>query len=306
MRKWILLTLLVAGLLVLASTTVLADNGPHVGDFNATTDACAGCHRAHRGNAPRLLKASSQTALCFSCHGSTATGADTNVEDGLYLNRGSNGAYGTVGAGLRGGGFVNAFMDPDMDGTASSGAVTSKHNVGETGTIWGNGAISATANAGKSGVNLRCASCHNPHGTRNGDTYRILRPVPMDSDAAADVVVPDETTKTYTIGYALNGYRDVGYLDQTISEWCAQCHTRYLASDTNDSGDAIFKYRHVTSTNSRKCLVCHVAHGTSATMDGAYSSSVEWPDGTPGGGATDSRLLHVNNRGVCYQCHESP
>ncbi len=310
MRKWILSVLLVAGLLVLPAGIAVADNGPHQGNFNNTTDACAGCHRAHRGSAKKLLKETSQQALCFSCHGSSGTGADTNVEDGVYVNRGpSGGAYGTDGAGLRGGGFVNALMDPDMDGSPSSASVTSKHNVGEVGTIWGNGAINSTSDPGKSGVTLECGSCHNPHGISNGDAYRILRPKPRDSGASADVVVPDETTKNYTITYKNNGYRDATYLsDSIVSQWCSQCHTRYLADDkaaTTDSGDAIFKYRHRTTSVS--CFKCHVAHGTSAQMTGAYSSSVELPDGsTASSGTNDSRLLHVNNRGVCYQCHQAP
>ncbi len=307
MRKWFVLSTLVVGLLLVFASVALADNGPHQGDFNKTTDACAGCHRAHRGQAPKLLKETSQTALCFSCHGAAGTGADTNVEDGVYLNRASGGQYGSVGAGLRGGGFVNAIMDPDMDGTIASAPVTSKHDVDATGTMWGNGGVSGTANPGKANVNLRCGSCHNPHGTSGPeDAYRILRPKPLDSGAATDVLVPDEPTKDYTVSYQANGYRYVDYVTEVISQWCAQCHTRYLAADENDSGDAIFKYRHVTADNDRKCLACHVAHGTSAVMTGTYSGSVEWPDGAAGGGTNDSRLLHVNNRGTCVQCHPSP
>ncbi len=309
---------LVVALLLLASLpggVVWADNGPHQGQYSNTTDECARCHRAHRGQMPKLLitqsgmivgvTQASQQGLCFTCHGSTASGADTNVEDGVYLSRDSGGQHGTVNAGLRGGGFVKALMDPDMDGKITSAVVTSKHNVGEIGTIWGNGAIDSNPNPGKANVLLECGSCHNPHGFRQADYYRILRPIPNDSDATAGVEVPDETTKNYTISYKSDGYRDVGYLTQVISYWCAQCHTRYLTSTTKDSGDAIFKYRHKTADNDRKCLVCHVAHGTSATMD-TYSGSVEWPDGAAGGGSTDSRLLYVNNRGVCYQCHPSP
>lgn len=306
MRRLLLISVLVVALALLLAGTVWADNGPHQGDFTSTTDACAGCHRAHRGKAEKLLKESSQQALCFSCHGADAAGAYTNVEDGVYD---AGGTEGTPGDGLRGGGFVNVLMDPDMDGTIASAAVTSKHNVGEAGTIWGNGPIDPNGNVGKANVVLECGSCHNPHGFSQDDPaaniYRILRPKPKDSDAASDVVVPDEDPKTYTITYDASGYRNVGYLNQVISNWCAQCHTRYLADSEGDSGDAIFKYRHKTADNNRKCLACHVAHGTSATM-GDYSGSVEWPDGTAGGGANDSRLLHVNNRGVCYQCHPSP
>lgn len=308
MRKWMILSLLVVALLLVFASVALADNGPHQGDFNKTTDACAGCHRAHRGQAPKLLKETSQTALCFSCHGNAGTGADTNVEDGVYLNRASGGQYGTVGAGLRGGGFVNAIMDPDMDGTTASATVTSKHDVDATGTIWGNGAISSTSNPGKANVNLRCGSCHNPHGTSGAqDAYRILRPKPLDSGAASSVLVPDEQTKDYTVTYDADGYRYVGYTTKAISEWCAQCHTRYLASSGSartDSGDPIFRYRHTTLSFSVSCLACHVAHGTTAKMTGFAANGVLWPDGSNApAGDSRSSLLRLDNRGVCEQCH---
>jgi len=340
MRKRLLIGTVAAALAWLLAGTALADNGPHTGDYTKTTDACAGCHRAHRGQRRHLLKGmggpmplsdSWTDSLCFSCHGSAATGADTNVEDGIYANRVSGGAYGTVNAGLRGGGFVNALMDPDMDGTPSSAPVTSRHRIGEPGlTIWGLGSSGVGHVTSSQRATLRCTSCHNPHGFRGADYYRILRidlpcggchtihgstevdsnaPPPNDSNHSFMVEmrggIPDETPKNYTITYNAAGYRDVSYLSEVISEWCATCHTRYLANSANNSGDDIFTYRHVTSDNQRKCLVCHVVHGTSATM-AAFSGNVEWPDDTAGGGASDSRLLHVDNRGVCYQCHQAP
>ncbi len=297
------LLILVASFAMLAVRTAEADGGPHEGDFTSTTDACAGCHRVHRGQAPDLLTETSQQALCYSCHGTAATGADTNVEDGVYQLRGSGGIYGTVGDGLRGGGFANALMNPGMLAAGpSSASVTSNHGVGASGTIWGNGAIDS--GAGKTGVTLECGSCHNPHGISDGDNYRVLRPKPKNSGAGAEVNVPDEVgIKTYTITYLASDYRDTSYLAAAdISSWCSQCHTRYLSNNTGDSGDAIFTYRH--RTDNKSCLNCHVAHGTSATM-ATFSGAVEWPDGSPVSGE-NSRLLSVNNRGTCVQCHPSP
>ena len=70
-----------AGLwLFLASIPALADGGPHVantnnGSLTLTADSCAGCHRAHTAQGPYLIKASSETLLCLSCHGPSTTGA---------------------------------------------------------------------------------------------------------------------------------------------------------------------------------------------------------------------------------------
>jgi len=145
---------------------------------------------------------------------------------------------------------------------------------------------------------------------------------------------------------------------QQISNWCGSCHERYHALKDSDnapgsvsSGDAIFSYRHKTgdlmisgtesascgyagagchggdpNVNFNKelsCLGCHVAHGTSATMD-SYAQ-IPWPgqsattaDGLPGTEvdpdlpgawdsewATRSSLLRLDNRAVCQNayCH---
>lgn len=307
MRKLLLVTVLVLTLSAVVVGLASADNGPH-GGYHATTDACAGCHRAHTGKGLKLLMAGpTSTDLCFACHGASATGADTNVEDGVYLERDSvaeSPAEGTVDNGLRGGGFVNAFMDTDRDGTFTSGPTTSAHTVdGSFGTMWGNGPISPTAYAGPD-IRLQCVNCHNPHG---GGVYRILRPIPRDSGATTAVAVPDEAEKFYTT----SDYMNTTYLPSEISDWCAQCHTRYLAgggSAEADSGDAIFMYRHTTKPFPL-CLSCHVAHGTSAVMttDGPFSGAVAWPDGstTPSDDARSS-LLRIDNRGVCFYCHGTP
>jgi hypothetical protein len=132
---------------------------------------------------------------------------------------------------------------------------------------------------------------------------------------------PDVTDKIYTITYNTDNERIVTYSPKLINAWCAQCHVEYLAGE--DAGhtansNANFVYRHMTGAVSESggtvittegfsqgCLKCHVAHGTSATMDN-YSGSVPWPDDTTlVNGDARSSLLHIDNRGVCTQCHSS-
>jgi hypothetical protein len=130
---------------------------------------------------------------------------------------------------------------------------------------------------------------------------------------------------------------------QQITAWCSTCHSRYntqqpgagstAVTTTNpadntstnlpggvlggpfanggsyntDSGDAIYKFRH--GTQNRQCTMCHVAHGSDAVMDtdptttGAqgFAGNYPYPDSTP---SASSRLLKVNNRGTCQQCHD--
>jgi Doubled CXXCH motif (Paired_CXXCH_1). len=115
------------------------------------------------------------------------------------------------------------------------------------------------------------------------------------------------TSVNSSTGY---GYTDPAGFNVQMTNWCAQCHTRYMAasgSRSTYSGDAIFAYRHTTAKN-RTCSTCHVAHGTNAVMNQnpalgtTYSANVPYPNGTPAAG--DSRLLKVDNRGTCLLCHD--
>jgi predicted CXXCH cytochrome family protein len=323
---------------------VAADGGPHsMAINNGTTtlaaDSCGGCHRAHTSTGEMLLAAPSEVALCLLCHGAAGSGATTNVVDGVEA--------GTT-HGLRAGGFTNALMDTGWTGAAVSRPATSAHSFDgtTTGTMWGNGAIGS--GPGTAQVTLTCASCHNPHG--NG-AYRILRPIPTGSGSLVDALVPDTVAKVYTVASVQNRYfgetygattvyqDNQGSYEYPLEQWCSSCHTRYDAPEpgqsVTDSGDPIFKYRHMTrwptgwincnichngksgmnppnpfditgggTAHEPTCENCHVAHGSSARM-GVYSGGVPWPDGaiTPAGNARSS-LLRLDNRGVCVGCHD--
>jgi len=367
--------------------TAQADNGPHVstaattaGTFGVTADRCAGCHRIHtaKSNDEMLLKTTTQQELCFTCHGTAASGASTNVVDGVGYSDRDRGA----GAGaLRGGGFDYALINSagatkEMYVTATGSlsrqnqtipalapadkkATTSNHSVDTPGTAWGNGAV--TSGVGK-GITLECGSCHDPHGNGN---YRILKPMPTDSGyvpfvktpAKAEVIadplavppivgspavaavmspadgikVPDAGAKVYTTAnYWLAGDRNVpvvaggalaatgkadGYL-ANVADWCTTCHTRYYAPNSASrkppvagapASDPIYTYKHTANqatseAGNRNCVTCHVAHGSNASQTGAESGRVLQPGGTaaPIG---DSRLLRIDNRGICLMCH---
>ena len=302
----------------LAIATTASAHPPHNVLFANTTDSCVACHRTHTAPQAKMLKDSSQYDLCIGCH--DGTGANTNVATGVYL--GSD--QGTEGTGLRGGGFEQSYMDSDTDGTLTPANITSKHTIGGSSmTAWGSG----SSGNGES-VALECSNCHNPHGNNQ---YRILRPRPnslsgWESLPAANITAG--ITDNYTIDYNGNNYRQLSnytaaVLDN-IGDWCGQCHTRYPAGagsgsdssaggsgeDTYQAGTSPFIYRHQTETLTGECLACHVAHGTSANMTG-HAAVTTWPDGTssiPWQDETEgqhSRLLTIDNRGVCMQCHSN-
>lgn len=291
--------------------TASADAGPHVVEAGATPDKCAGCHRIHTGQNDFLLKdAGTVEQFCYSCHGNGGPGSDLAVQEGSFYGAAVPGdPYGgkavSTTQGLRAGGFESARINTTDPGFENIGvlavtqAVTSWHTIdGVTaGTMWGNGAINSGAGPSYA---LECTSCHDPHG--NGQ-YRILRPVPQGSGAAVGVNVTDQPApKVYsTTNYFLTG----PVAGNQVSNWCSTCHTRYLSSSTTSTGDAIFSNRHRSDGSlGTTCTKCHAAHGTNADMPGTYSSTVPWPGG--GVGTTDinnSRLLKMDNRGICIKCH---
>ena len=344
--------------------TALADGGPHVVESGATPDKCAACHRIHTGQNEYLLKeAGTVEDFCFSCHGNGGPGSDLAVQEGTFYGGTAPGdPYGGKTAsdtvGLRAGGFEEARINT-TDSTASTigvlataETVNSRHTLETLTTLWGNGAV-GTVGAGPS-YTLECTSCHDPHGNGN---YRILRTIPTGSGGAG-YAIPDTYPKTYTTANYFNMYfganptnpmtEPPGAVAGTsilydTSNWCAQCHTRYLAeSGTSnalnpnpkpnsegsrvDSGDAIYTYRHTSEGygfssyggspgfkySNRACITCHATHGSNSEMPGGatgttYSSTVEWPDGSLANPTDPTRasLLKMDNRGMCRKCHSS-
>ncbi len=312
--------------LLLGALPAAADNGPHVNGTGVLTDSCAGCHRLHTAKTDSLT-ITPQPQLCYTCHGNTGTGAATDVEDGVAADGGA----------LRGGGFKYALIDaanwsgattnfrnttglvPALDNGRRE-PVTSSHSVdGADALAYGNGPVSTTASTGTT-IQLRCGSCHDPHGNGN---YRVLRPIPLQSGAGGAVAVPETAgaPKVYTTSnyWQATDANEPNFI-ANVAAWCSTCHTRYLApadSGAKDSGDAVFAYRHrsdSTLPGRPSCIQCHVAHGTNATVaappndphpPGSISTQVAHPDERtggplPGGG---SRLLRIKDQDTCRMCH---
>lgn len=295
----------------------VADAGPHVlGAGGVVADGCASCHRVHTATAAKLIKAA-QPALCYTCH--DGTGAMTDVVDGL--------GYATIPKGgipgaLRGGGFSFSLINsaaPSGQSAAQSNAAgtvpvlatgvatTSTHEVsGVASTLWGNGATNAAATT----TPLTCGSCHDPHGNGN---YRILKSAPVGSGVTGAAIVTIAETAATLKTYTTTNYWQVadantaGYI-ANVSAWCTTCHTRYMASagsGSTASGDTIYSYRHASNgvtQGSASCIQCHVAHGSNASIAGAYSGAVPNPGGVAAT-AGDGRLLRIDNRGTCQMCH---
>lgn len=332
MTKRIILVMAVALLLAFVGVDVASANGGPHGGYTATTDACAGCHRAHTAVGPKLLVQATTYDLCISCHGSAGAGANTNVEDGFYLEtRDDTAANGNVGDAntatngpLLGGGFVNY----------KGVAVTSSHSVtGTTTAAWGNGVNRGITAALSEG--LSCAGCHDPHGSGN---YRIIKST-VNGQTVSVAQVDEGAAKDY----------DDEDWGAGTSSFCAACHSEYHVTTAGSGSDPAMvgsggfahrvdvtwndnsgaTYVGVGTTNPETgwldpvgggthylplaesgtndmlvCMTCHLPHGTSAQAVGFASGTFD-PTGPLGPvAAGDSSLLRLDNRGVCEVCHQ--
>lgn len=315
MKKFIFALALTVALLLAFAGAVTANGGPH-GGYTATTDACAGCHRAHTAVGPNLLVETSTYALCMSCHGSAGTGADTNVADGFFLSTRSTSTTGTTNtadnAPLLAGGFTNY----------KGVAVTSSHDAtGASGrAAWGNGATNRGVAVNITDVQFNCASCHDPHGSAN---YRIINTT-VNGTAVSVAQVDEGATKDY----------DTEQWGAGQSNICATCHGAYHKTaagqgstldgttythrvgmsfsyggnsnpETIGMGGLTLPLADTGTNNTVVCQTCHLPHGSSAAMAGFANGGPTGAGVLPGNTtATDSALLRLNNRAVCEICHQ--
>ncbi|MBI5839785.1 MAG: hypothetical protein HZB19_06755 [Chloroflexi bacterium] len=316
MRKYFFVLLVAIVLVLVIAGTASANGGPH-GGYTATTDACAGCHRAHTATGPKLLVETSTYALCMSCHGTTGTGADTDVQDGYFLSTRSASTTGTANttdnAPLLAGGF-------DFYKTV---ATTSKHEMtgaGNTNLAWGNGATNRGVQVAITDATFSCASCHDPHGSPN---YRILKAT-VNGAAVAVAQVDEGAAKDYDTEQWSTGQSNI----------CAACHGAYHKTnpgqgstldgstythrigmaytygananpETVGMGGLTLPLAETGTNNTVACQTCHLPHGSSATMAG-FANGGPTGSGTQPGNTTvaDSALLRLDNRAVCEVCHQ--
>jgi predicted CXXCH cytochrome family protein len=240
------MALLVLGALVLTMAMVpglaFANAGIH-GNYTMATDQCAGCHRAHTapsqttwmdslGRSRSALLLGEYTRIdefCFTCHGASAEGADTNVEEGLYEARVLDGVrYGALGAALISGPFGTTYTD--ITGTYLRGygptglagglqRVTSNHDFvgggwgaygggvwGTTATVPYDGSSIPSIGAGDTVIKMDCGTCHDVHGSSN---YRLLRDEVYGVKVGGYDLADNPTPYVYSNepGYPAGGFR---------------------------------------------------------------------------------------------------
>jgi predicted CXXCH cytochrome family protein len=245
--------------------------------------------------------------------GDTGPGPGVNLTCGSCHNPHGNGQYR----------ILNPIPDPDVSsGTftpvAAPGAAVRDSSIDPDGNS-GNGIANPTKNytvvqvkgtaAGASSYLLYASDVLDARGLRtktwpagdysatSGDYWHVR--VPWSSESG---------TTDAPNGIPATSVGRIAFQDQ-MTAWCSTCHTRYMSTTAKvHSGDALFAYRHPT-LDKLACTTCHVAHGSNARMEGTFSSTMPFPDGsTPSYVIStttgDSRLLKVDNRGTCQMCHD--
>lgn len=267
MKKLIFAVVLALLVLAALGTTVFADNGPH-GGFSNTTSDCASCHRIHSAQSADgfLLVANDVYATCISCHGD-GVGAYTDVKNGVYTASVTGatlsaplGAQGDAGQPLFGGGFEQVAFDHTFNGMLgydktstfpAPSAATSTHSVeglsgaNGSGTIWGAGlmgtAPAAVTLAGGVGTSLECTSCHDPHGnagwngTAKTASYRLLRYTPHFSDGYDKQLAGPLATPLHEAGVQMTEISNYWYTinsDYTLDNTVAVYYNRLSGSAT--------------------------------------------------------------------------
>lgn len=272
-RALIFTVLAVAMAVFMVPGVAMAFDSVH-GGYAMDTDSCAGCHRAHTASSPitwtdgdgrtrsalLISTAESNDEFCYTCHGSAALGADTNVWDGVFQSRdgdlGSDEVYNDDMEPLNGGGF-NPAMFP-----------TQHYPGGATWVAWGAGpdGRDGIISMGGEQVNISCSACHDTHGSSN---YRLLKDLVAGIDPVvggpANIQVggydvsgnPTPWVISAEEGYPVGGwakgearmtqyttyypdFTDARYakapggdVTKGISAWCAACHTQM-----NSNGEA--------------------------------------------------------------------
>ena len=312
MRKTGLILSLSLVLVLLSSAAALAAANPH-GGYTTNTASCAQCHKTHTASSRYLiaftLPAGTQNDIyrtCTYCH-SYGGSSHYNEVDG-WIQDGTN-VWGTSA-----GGFQNMGIIEGANSYAKMIAVTSKHDVDAVNSTLV--AIPGGSTNANGKIELRCDSCHDPHGTPNS---RQLVPIVTVFNAASTSwqtvnTTPTGQTISMTIGNPASN-ETVTYNDNNINTFCGACHTDYLQTAHGSGGKqsgtyTTGLYRHrvgvtasfapgynatylalpTTTTGYVICLTCHYAHGTTANV-------------SPETYANGSNLLRMDERGVCQNCH---
>lgn len=181
--------------------------------FAEDTMKCAACHSTHRSSGEKLINRRTETMLCALCH--DGTGSPYNVRGGLINNTYESPA-GPIDKWP-----ISLSSVPGQEGTEVK--ATSRHEMKYTTVI-----SAAPGGSGAWSGELRCTSCHNPHGSTN---YRSLRATPNPNNwnnyggSNRVRVIADIKYAGGKVGTAETVDYKTG-----MTEFCSSCHVDYQSA----------------------------------------------------------------------------
>jgi len=344
-RKMTLISVLALGFVLLFTGSALAATGWVHGNYTATTDACAGCHVTHSATLPDLLiSGRTQTEFCFMCHGTGAPGAPYDNQHGQII-AGAGGTFPSTAGGFeRTGGAAGALVtsrhgvtgyvyDGAMNNLITGGTLTIP---GSTRILTGRGLVCGSCHDPHAGgvLTVDGAGVMQP-GSINP---RLMRTSIL-GQTGLNVRFRVQNLGSPDAGNPMVAYRVTGYVSGS-NAWCGACHNVFNkgagAGRTADPLDQMFRHAVgvpatlVGMTPARSasleaagtplegtdptnmagnvsCLTCHRAHSTTATAAGwAATWNRSQMSGVPQtADGTGSALLRMDNRGVCWNCHDA-
>jgi len=265
--------------------------GSH-GGFMQNKGRCADCHNMHTKANKKLLQESTESVLCFNCHGGSGISKYNVWKDLTSLDpsalQGTGGTFGRYSE-LRGG-TSHSMHDINEEAVSAPGGVTTQH---------------------------RCGTCHNPHGSPN---YRILR-TELNNVTGVAVYVKTDGNGAFT-GYS-SGFVKFCTACHTAYKTTDDGNGNWIRHPVGVSIDNYSTERYFYANNTTYkpkvelesgdkvvCVSCHFAHG-SPTDANLKIPNGRWVNlcktchnrdtfsaGTPG-----SHAGFTGNDGTCSDCH---
>lgn len=279
-------------------------SGPH-GRYTTNTNGCGRCHQLHQAKSVRLIRFDTAAAqnpiygVCTYCH--SFNGQSTyDVKDGMTWDTNNGYRYAT-----NGGGFERMLVVEGPPQVATVVKVSSKHRVNEQATIDNNGAVSYVKFNAPGGyqeinghVELRCSSCHQPHGTVNSRLL-VTQIKTYDTDGNSISRATSNTGTKVVIRVNQPFTDEKTEYNEEIATFCAACHYDYLSTDaTAKSGYYMPNYyRHKMKMGAGSGL------NDTNSNDGTFgfnSSKLVLPLASIGNNGTSAG---ATNTVICLTCH---